>query len=383
MRRFGMRIRELVIGVGAVLCLVGCSSGGGDASNAEPTKSTITADDASAMQEGRDYDVVATLPTKIRGMKPRYMGASPDGMVYGEIFVEDPEAEQPIGPGSTLLTGRSTLFLLDPASGKVTEVLDGSTRKDPSGVTGMDADEEWVVWLESAEGGMSSGRWTLYSYERDSGKIRQLGAYDDDVVVPDTNLGYFTLPKIIGDQVVMATLVDGRDQTGKADQILSAPLDGSAPMTEMVRGARSVDATPEGVSYVDVTGALQFRDAASGETSLIDDGKSECRMYRSGVLMTCSPYGTGTKFWVRPTDGAVTAFGPFAGDVGYPHQETGWLQFVIDPDGDPTIYAIDTDRMKLFTVANTQGGWDLMGQDMALVSPFDGAKGDITLISLR
>lgn len=379
-----MRMRELVIGLVAVLVLSGCSSGSDGAPKEKPTQSTISADDASAMKEGRDYEVVATLPAKIRGIQPRYMGVSPDGMVYGEIFVEDPEAEQPVGPGSTLLTGRSTLFLLDPASGKVTEVLDGSTRKDPSGVTGMDADAEWVVWLESAEGGMSSGRWTLYSYERDSRKIRQLGAYDDDaVVVPDTNLGYDTLPKIIGDEVVMATLVDGRDQTGKSNQVLSAPLDGSTPMTEMVRGASSVDAAPDGVSYVDVTGALQFRDAASAATTVVDDRKSECRMYRSGVLVTCSAHAPETKFWVKAKDGTVTVFGPFAGDVGYPYQATGWVNFVIDPDGDPTIFAIDTDRMKLFKVAEAQGGWDLMGHGMALVSPFNGAKGDITLIKLR
>jgi hypothetical protein len=71
------------------------------------------------------------------------------------------------------------------------------------------------------------------------------------------------------------------------------------------------------------------------------------------------------------------------GDAGYNYQEKGWAKFVTDPDGDAKIYAIDTDRMKLFKVANTQGGWELMGNDMAIVSPFDGAKGASTLIKLR
>jgi hypothetical protein len=367
----------------AVVCVSGCTTGS-DSPKVTPTTKSVSADKASTMKEGRDYDLVATLPAKIQGVQPRYLGVSPDDMVFGDIFIEDPDAEPPIGPGGTALTGRSSVFLLDPESGKVTEVLDGAVRKEPSGVTGMDADDEWVVWLESLEGGFSSGRWTLYSYERGTGKIRKLGAYDDKVVAPKAELGYERLPVISGTDAVMATsVIDRKDKLGKANQVLSAPLDGSAPLSELARGARSVDADAEGLSYVDVTGALMFRDAVSGETTVIDDGKSECRTYRSGVLVTCSPYGSGTTFRVRAKNGTTTTFGPFDGDVGYNYQETGWVKFVTDPDGDPTIYAIDTDRMKLFKVADIQGGWQLMGHDMALVAPFDGVKGDITLIKLR
>ncbi len=35
------------------------------------------------MKEGRDYDVVATLPAKIDGAEAYYDGVSPDGMVFG------------------------------------------------------------------------------------------------------------------------------------------------------------------------------------------------------------------------------------------------------------------------------------------------------------
>lgn len=377
-----MRMRELVIGVAVALCLASCTSSSDEAPKAKPTKSTILAEEASAMHEGRDYDVVATLPAKIRGIQPRYMGVSPDGIVYGEIFVEDPDAEQPIGPGSTLLTGRSTLFLLDPASARITEVLDGSTRKNPTGVTGMDADDDWVVWLESPDGGFGSGRWTLYSYERATEKTHTLGAYDDYVVLPKAELDFERLPRISGDHVVMATS-HWEDKKGTKAQVLSAPLDGSAPLEELTRGARVVDVEGQGVSYVDATGTLMFRDSVSGETTVISNRTSGCRSYRAGVLVTCGSYGSGTKIRVKATDDPTTTFGPFTGDIGYADFDDGWLKFVVDPDDHPAIYAIDTDRMKLFKVADMQGGWQLMGHDMALISPFNGAKGDFTLIKLH
>ncbi len=182
----------------------------------------------------------------------------------------------------------------------------------------------------------------------------------------------------------MSAFAYGGDETGKADQVLSAPLDGSAPLTELVGRAAGVDADAEGISYtITSTKTLMFRDAASAKTKVVDAGEKSFRTYHSGVLVTGVPYGSGTKVRATAKDGITTTFGPFVGDAGYNHQEDGWAKFVTDPDGDAKLYAIDTDRMKLFKVADAQGGWQLMGNDMALVTPFDGAKGDITLIKLR
>lgn len=376
-----MRVRRFVIGLAAAMCLAGCTSGSDEPPKAKPTKSTISADDASAMKEGRDYDVVATLPAKIRGLRPWYFGVSPDGIVYGATFAEDPDAEQNVGPGGMRITTRSNVILVDPGSGKVTRVSDGHTRSRPNGIQGIDVNEDWVTWLEVLDGaGKAEQPWRLYSYDRSTGTERLLGS---GALKGDIGMDNRAGPAINGDRVVISTVTYG-DRTGKTDQVLNAPLDGSAPVTELVGGATAADADPEGISYtIRGTATLMFRDAASGKTKVIDDGKSECRTYHSGVLVTCSPYGAGTKFWVRPKRGTVTAFGPFAGDVGYNDQEKGWTTFVTDSDGDATLYAIDTDRMKLFKVADAQGGWQLMGNDMALVSPFNGAKGDITLIKLR
>lgn len=331
------------------------------------------------MKEGRDYDVLATLPAKIDGRQTRYVGATSDGKVFGETMAEDPEAEPPIGPGAMGFTTRSNVFLLDTALGKVTDVSDGDSRHTRSGISGIDADDEWVTWLEIES--IDGGGWTLYSYELSTGTERKL-ATDREAVRRDSTVGPEGRPTITGDSVVMSTTVFG-DEHGKLSQVLSARLDGSAPLTELARGATSVDVDAEGFSYLDVTGAMRFHNTTSGETTLIDDGRSTCRIYDSGLLVTCDPSGQGTKFRVKEKDGVMTALGPFNGQVGYIDHETSWVTFVSDPDGDPTIYAIDTARKKLFKVAEAQGGWDLMGQGMALVSPFNGAKGDITLIKLR
>ena len=375
-----MRIRRLVIGIAAVMCLSGCTSSSDDPPKAKPTPITITADDASAMKEGRDYDVVATLPGKIQGVEPRYVGVAPDGIVYGRVYIEGPDAEEPKAIGGNALTGHSDVFLLDPRSGKITEVLDGAIRRKPMGVTGMDADDDWVVWLESPDGGFGSGSWKLYSYERGTEKIREIGSYADDVVVPKAELDYERRPEISGDQVVMATS-HWKDKTGSKSQVLTVPLDGSAPMTEVARGATSVDADVGGISYFTKDGVLTFRDAVSGETSVVDDSDSGCRGVRSGVLVTCDPYGSGTKVRVRAKGGTTTTYGPFDGDIGYTYFEPGWVRFVSGTDDKSSLWVIDVDDAKLFKLGDTQGGWDLMGHDMALV--FNPGKRDFTLIKLR
>lgn len=329
------------------------------------------------MKEGRDYDVVATLPAKLKGVETYYDGVSPDGMVYGATFVEDPEAPE-VFPGGQAITSRSSVILLDPGSGKVTRISDGNSRARRTAVGGIDVNEDWVTWYEAEDRGGAS--WKLYSYDRSTGIERKLGS-DKDAIEGDTGLWAGTV--ISGDRVMMSTMTYA-DETGRADQVLSAPLDGSAPLSELVGGATSADVGSDGISYtITRTETLMLRDAESGETKVIDDGASTFRTYHSGVLVTCHPYGSGTKVRVKSRNGTTTTFGPFDGDAGYNYQEEGWAKFVTDPDGDAKIYAIDTDRMKLFKVADTQGGWQLMGNDMALVSPFDGAKGDITLIKLR
>lgn len=190
-------------------------------------------------------------------------------------------------------------------------------------------------------------------------------------------------PAIDGDRVVLSTIAFG-DETRKADQVMSAPLDGSAPLTELVGSATAVDVEADGISYVTGTGALEFRAADSGKTSILDDkAASRWQHYRSGVLMTCEPFRGGWRINVKADGGRKVLFGPFEEWVEELEFTSDWARFVVDAHGPPTIYAIDTDRMKLFKTADTKVDWHLLGHDMALISPLDGAEGDITLIKLR
>jgi hypothetical protein len=374
-------MRGLVMGVVAVLCLAGCSSSVHDSPGDSPTaKATIAVDDAYAMKEGRDYDVVATLPARIHGDRTRYFGVSPDGLVFGETYAEDPKAEPPVGPGDMGFSTRSNVILLDPASGKVTQVSDGNARAHRAGVSGIDVNDEWVTWLEIDA--MEGSGWTLYSYDRSTGTERKLGTHRD-ADWQDNSVGPEGRPAIMGDRVVMSTIAFG-DEMRKRDQVLSVPLDGSAPLTELVGGATAVEVDADGISYVTSTGALTFRDRNSGETKILDNEKaSRCQHHRSGLVMTCE--SSAGEWWInlKTKDGQKALFGPFEEWIGDVQLQPDWARFVIDADGPPTFYAIDTDRLKLFKVAAPKTDWQLMGNHMALISPFEGTKGDITLIQLR
>lgn len=171
-----MRARGLVAAVAAVTCVAGCTSDFDD----EPPRSApvvITADDASTMKDGRDYDVVATLPAKVDGRKAHYFGVSPDGLVFGETYAEDPKAKPSVGPGDMGVSARSNVILLDPESRKVTRVSDGDARARRTAVSGVDVDEKWVTWLEIEA--IDGSDWTLYSYERSTGTERRLGTHRD------------------------------------------------------------------------------------------------------------------------------------------------------------------------------------------------------------
>ncbi|WP_332642354.1 hypothetical protein [Aeromicrobium sp.] len=345
--------------------------------------------DALTMKVGRDFDVITTLPKRINGQVAYYQGVSPDGIVYGSTAEEDPEADQPLGGGSTLITTRDDVFLFNPQTGKVTSISDGASRSQQVAVRGIDVNDEWVTWIEVQEA--YNARWTLHSYDRSTGKERRLGSQKDGV---EGDTGIADGAKISGNRVLISTFGFG-DEDAKAkraenSQILSAPLDGSAPLTELVNGATGASVDADGMSYVDVaTDALTFRDARSGKTKVLNVGKTnvedylECALYDERVLMTCEGSGVNRSIRIKTNDGKPVSFGPLADDFWYFALDSGWAKFVLDPDGQPKIYAIDTKRMKLFKVADTQGGWDLMGDDFALVRPFAGAKGEIWLIKLR
>lgn len=378
-------MRRACLASGALLLTVVSACGGDpEPASTQPTSPSVVAlGEALPMQEGRDYDVVATLPASIDGAKVFYRGVSSDGEVFGSTTREDPEARQPVGPGSTLVTTRGDVVLLDPGSGEVTWVSDGDRRSQPTVVDGIDVNDEWVAWVELHDA--FGEEWTVYSYSRATGRERRIGS-DEDAVEGDATV--IEEIAIIDDHVVMGTRALGRE-TKAANQVLSAPLDGSAPLTELVGSATWLGANDDAVAFAElVSGRLVSLDPTSGDQTVLvagndDSDKAGCRLVDRGVLMTCQESGGSQLVHITTGQDEEMSAGPWREDIGYADLESGWARFVVDPDDQPTIYAVDIDRRKVFAVARTQGGWDLVGHDMALVHPFGGAKGDITLIRLR
>lgn len=361
-----MRSTLLALGAAALL-LTGCSSDAHESPRSAPTTATTTTPiiaptSASELVEGKDYDVVATLPAQIDSSRVLWSGVDAAGTAFGGIAVTDPDADHsrmgPVGSYAqpVLMSPAGELIRMTPLrdSGTTTQMLGG------------DVNDDWVTWLESADTNIGMGSWTLYSYERSTKKLRLLASYRDDVVREDTFLDYDGRAEIVGDDVVLGTASASR--SGKGSAILTVPLDGSAPLSELVLRASEPDADETGFSFVMARKTLMYRDATTGETRQLHTGggRGECQFYRSKVLVTCEKASDGIAVTVAGTDGETT-FGPFRHGVSYVELRDGWARFVAHADGDPQIYAVDAATSTLHHVSTSQNGWRLMGNGYALV----------------
>jgi hypothetical protein len=369
----------------AALLLAGCASDLSEpatsATATTPTsRATIGPASATPLVEGEDYAVVATLPATIDGSPVQWSGVDGSGTAFGGIAVPDPDYEQGrMGPVGSY----AQPVLMSPA-GQLTRM----TPVRQSGVTtqmlGGDANDDWVTWFESADTSIGMGSWSLYSYERSTEKLRRLATYEDDVVRDGNFLDYDGRPEILGDDVVMGTAAIG--PSGKGSAILTVPLDGSAPLSELVPDASEPDVDEKGFSYLQGWKTLMYRDASTGRTRRLHTGagRGECHFYRSGVLVTCEKGAGGVAVTVTGPDGERT-FGPFLGGVSYVELRDGWVRFVADADGDPQIYAVDAATGNLHHVSSSQNEWRLMGHGYAMVVR-GGDKGhaeEYRLIKLR
>jgi hypothetical protein len=377
------RMRTVLALTCAALLLASCSSDPDEpAASAPPATSATPTTPASAtpLVEGKDYDVVASLPAEIDGSPVRWSGVDGAGTAFGGINVPDPDYErdrmgavgsyaQPVlmSPG-----GQLTRMTPVRSSGVTTQMLGG------------DADDDWVTWFESASTSIGMGGWTLYSYERSTKKLRTIATYEDDVVGDDTFLDYDGRPEILGDDVVMGTAAAG--PSGKGSAILTVPLDGSAPLSELVRDASEPDVDERGFSFLKGWKRLMYRDASTGKIRHLHTGagRGECHFYRSGVLVTCEKGGAGVEVTVAGPAGTHT-FGPFRRGVSYVELRDGWARFVEDAEGDPQIYAVEAATGALHHVSASQSDWRLMGHEYAMTvrGGDDGEASEYRLIKLR
>jgi hypothetical protein len=366
----------------AALLLAGCASDPGKpamatTASATPThQATVAPSTATPLVEGEDYDVVATLPATIDGSPTQWSGVDAGGTAYGGIAVPDPDAERD-RMGS--VGSYAQPVLMSPA-GRLTRMTPVRRSGVATQMLGGDANDDWVTWFESADTSIGMGSWSLYSYERSTKKLRRLATYEDDVVRDGNFLSYDGRPEILGDDVVMGTSAIG--PSGKGSQILTVPLNGSAPLTEIVRGASEPDVDEGGFSFLQGWSTLMYRDASTGKTRQLHTGagRGECHFYRSGVLVTCEKGKGGVVVTVAGRN-AKRTFGPFRGGVGYVELRDGWVRFVADADGDPQIYAVDAATGTLHHVSSSQNEWRLMGHGYATIVR-GGDKGQATAYQL-
>ena len=318
------RMRPVVLALAALSLLVaGCSSDPGTTSTrstpstpstpaASPVRATIDPASASSLVEGKDYDVVATLPATIDGSPVQWSGVDGTGTAFGGIAVADPAHEE----GSMGAIGSYAQPVLMSPDGTLTRMTPVRDTGRTTQMLGGDANADWVTWFESADTSIGMSSWTLYSYERSTKKLRTIATYRDDVVGKGTFLDYDGRPEILGDDVVMGTAASG--PSGKGSAILTVPLDGSAPLSVLVEGASEPDVDEGGFSFLQGWKRLMYRDASTGETRQlhVGAGRGECHFFRSDVLVTCEKVDDGVDVTVTRPDGEWT-FGPFRAGVSY------------------------------------------------------------------
>lgn len=382
-----MRSMPLTVCAAAALLLGGCASEPesprASAATTAATTPTPTPDaaiapaSATALVEGEDYDVVGIVPAEIDGARVVWTGSDAAGTVFGGIAVPDPDFETDrMGPVGSY----AQPVLMNAETGELTRMTPVRDSGTTTQMLGGDANDDWVTWLESADTNIGMGSWTLYSYERSTKKLRELASHRDDVVREGNFLDYDGRAEIVGDDVVMGTASVSR--SGKGSAILTVPLDGSAPISELVPGASESDADEDGFSFVLEKKALMYREASTGETRQLHAGagRGECQFYRSKVLVTCEKTSDGVEVTVAGPNGEKT-FGPFRGGVSYVELRDGWARFVADS----RTYAVDAATMTLHHVSASQIGWHLVGHGHALVAQGSADEGwsGYELITLR
>lgn len=371
-----------VVSVLVAVLLGGCAAGSQETSTPMPSASsavdaTIDPATATPLREGADFEVIGELPATVDGSPTYWSAADAKGSVFGQIMVPDPQAD----PGSMGEVGYyAQPIMVDAASNKLTRLTPVRDSGRTMQIIGADVDDTWIIWLESGDAHIGSGRWKLYSYERATKKVRLLGSYKDPVAGTDSTLDYEGKPEIVGSDVVMSITSDkGSD---RRNSILSAPLDGSKPLAVLIDGAVDPDADDGGFSYVQDAKDLMYRDARTGESKRIRAGDGQCQFYRAGVLLTCGKKAGRTEITVSTSE-RPTVYGPFDSRAGYFVLKGGWATLVDHPDEAAKTYAINIATSKIYLASKSQVGWDLLGHGFASVRPSGKDTAGSKLIKLR
>jgi hypothetical protein len=323
-----MRMRKLVIGAVAVLCMAGCTSGPDETPEADPTQDVVQKIDpakATAMKLGEDLEVVAKLPRKLGEQDVYFRGFTPDGKLVGSVSLpEKPANDGMVGGG---LTSQSSAVLYDPGTKKFT-ILDSRKRERNTQLPSIVSSGDFVVWVETPDTTIGSSTIAIYSYDRRSKRVAQLYSADD----PGGIMNWGSDLVVTGDKVYFSMFACCRKRDRGNAAVYSVPIDGLAPAKVLVKGGQFVTLTGDSLRY-QVKEKGFSRDLATGETKPMpvsprakDPGFCGAEITESfETLCMGEPGGDEPGEVVHPmltiteTSGRATRFMPFPSDsLNYP-----------------------------------------------------------------
>lgn len=233
-----------------------------------------------------DYAVLGKLPKVSQGSDLNsYLGITDDGMAYGDAGYAKPlDPKTGYYPTSPILANWET--------GNVTVLSDGRKNPDAGGVWDMTAAPGWVSWTLNASPDENHNNWSVYTYERATGRTRLVARAPRVDGKPPLHAYGGTYPRIIGKSLYFAA-VSSMSSNGPVDDVYTVPLNGSKPLRSILHNVDNVTADGHEIFYVNGRGAYLYN-VATKETARIKGLSGKNRVdscFHDGTLA----YGTSTK----------------------------------------------------------------------------------------
>jgi hypothetical protein len=193
---------------------------------------------ATLLRSGSDY-VVSPLTPRL-----------PHGTTWS-LRALDPEGDAVIAyspPSPRAITAQTRVGVVDPSDG-VVHAVPSVTDQPTAGIAEVTATPRWIVWATSSSRDLLHLQWTLFAYNRETGRTIEIASSGNRFGVdPPTPTDGLHL-SVVGDAVFYTGLLSVGPRflvTG----IFRAPLDGSSAPSLVVRGAYAGTARGSQLLYV-------------------------------------------------------------------------------------------------------------------------------------
>ncbi|KRC65527.1 hypothetical protein ASE12_12650 [Aeromicrobium sp. Root236] len=182
---------------------------------------------ATKLKLGDTLDVAADLPKTYNGDDVLFSGfAGSKALVGSATQVQDESAPN----AKPLMPSHPVLYELDT---KTFTVLDDRDRPEPTQILNASGDGETVVWAELVGVSPSTTGFAIYSYDRRTGGVTTLDAFDD----PNGEIIYGDDLALAGDMAYFSTFAN---PAKKGRGVYAVPVDGSRPPSLIAEGGEAV-----------------------------------------------------------------------------------------------------------------------------------------------